>query len=551
MGNRARRPAVALAMVLGAAAPLAAPAPAPAAGPPPADTAAVAVPPAAVPPAPAEDRPALVLLLVVDQLARWRLDPAALPGGLGRLLREGRVFADATVAHGVTETCPGHAAISTGLHPGHAGIPANRVFERGRPRYCVEGGSVSLLRGDTLADRLRAAGGRAVALSEKDRAALLLGGRRGLAVWLDPAAGFVARRPDGTAPPPWVERFDAQRGLAPFDAARFPVEWAHRTDDPRALPDDTAGEATFASRTSPHPVRAGDLPTTVMRLLATPFADALTLDLARIAVEAEGLGTGPAVDLLAVSLSATDYLGHAYGPDSQEAHAALGTLDAQVGAFLSFLEERVGRGRLLVVLTADHGVTPLPEVAAALGVTECRVPGGRVPGADLRARIAALARQSCRLPAAPEVTTDGDGAFALPAETWASCRVPRADAAVAVAAGLAGAPGVVKAWTAAAVGVDRCAGACALYRNSFDRERSGDWTVELDPGCLLSPAGATGTSHGSVHLTDRAVPVVFWGAGVAAGVVRGPAFTVDVAPTVAARAGLEAWTVDGRALPLR
>jgi len=352
------------------------------------------------------------------------------------------------------------------------------------------------------------------------------------------------------AAPAWLARFDRERGLAPFDAGRFPAQWTHPQADPRALPDDTRWESDRASRTTPHPVRAATLSQTVERLLATPLADALTLDLARVAVAAERLGSGPATDLLAVSLSANDYLGHAYGPDSQEARAALLALDGQVGAFLRFLEERVGRGRLLVVLTADHGVTPIPELAEELGTSDCRAPGGRVAGADLQARIATLAREACRLDAPPAVGWDGNSAFALGAESWRSCGRPREQATDAVAAGLASEPPVVHVWTARDAARTPCAGPCERYRASWDAERSGDWVVQLDPGCMISSAHA-GAGHGSPYLADRAVPLVFWGSGVAPGVVRGRAHTVDVAPTLAARAGLSPWPVDGRALPLR
>ena len=341
------------------------------------------------------------------------------------------------------------------------------------------------------------------------------------------------------------------RALAPFDGARFPAEWRHPRDDPRALPDDTPAESGRFSRTSPHPVRAATLAETVARLLATPFADALTLDLARAAVEALDLGGGRATDLLAVSLSATDYVGHAYGPDSQEALAALRDLDARLGAFLSFLEGRLGRGRLLVALTADHGVTQIPEVGEALGTSECRVPGGRVQGRALAARIAALAREACGFPAAPEVAWDGNSAFALAGQTWLGCRIARDDAIAAVSAGLAREPAVVHAWTAADLAGSACAGACALYRASYDPERSGDWMVQLDPGCMLTSTDA-GAGHGSPYLRDRAVPIVFWGAGVAPGLVRGAAHTIDVAPTVAARVGATpSGPLDGRVLPLR
>ncbi len=496
-------------------------------------------------------RPALVVLVVVDQLARGRVDPS-LPGGLGRLLREGRVFADATLAHGVTETCPGHAAISTGLQPGRAGVPGNTVFVEGRPRYCAADGSSALLRSDALADWIRAAGGHAIAISEKDRAAIMLGGRRpDLAIWLDPAAGFTTARRDGAQAPPWVARFDAARGLAPFDAARLPERWSHRSDDPRALADDTPSESDRWSRTSPHPVRAATLAGTVERLLRTPFADALTLDLARAAVEEERLGSRAATDLVAISLSATDHILHAYGPDAQEAAAALGELDRQLGEFLEFLEARVTRDRLLVVLTADHGGAPVPEVAEALGASECRVPGGRVMGKALASRIGALARDACGLAAEPQVAWDGNSAFALPVEAWRACHGPRATAAAAVAAALGSEPGVVKAWTAADVGARPCSGACALFRASFDPERSGDWVVQLDPHCMLTsePAGA---GHGSPYAYDRAVPIVFWGNGIAPYVVRGLARTIDVAPTIAARLGLAPGQPrDGRPLSLR
>ena len=287
------------------------------------------------------------------------------------------------------------------------------------------------------------------------------------------------------------------------------------------------------------------------RLLRTPLADALTLDLVRAAVEALGLGRGAAPDLLAVSLSATDHIGHAYGPDSQEALAALLALDAQVGELLRFLEARVPRDRLVVALTADHGVTPLPEVSEALGVSECRVPGSRVAGRAMKTRIAGLAREACGLAADPEVGWDGNSAFALGAEVWETCQAPRTEAAAAVAARLEAEPGVVKAWTAADLEGPRCAGACALYRASFDPERSGDWVIQLDPHCLLS-SEQEGTGHGSPYAYDRAVPVVFWGGGVAAGTVRGPAHSVDVAPTLAARAGVAPPApVDGKVLPLR
>jgi arylsulfatase A-like enzyme len=289
----------------------------------------------------------------------------------------------------------------------------------------------------------------------------------------------------------------------------------------------------------------------VDRWIHTPHSDRLFLDRAPRQVERERLGAGPAPDLLAISLSATDRIGHAYGLDSQEAAAALRDLDRRLGDLLAFLDRRVGRARLVVALTADHGSTPVPEIAAALGASECRVPGGRVDGRELARRIGALARDACGFDAAPEVGWDRNASFALAAGDWAACRASPAEAKARVAAGVAARPGVVKAWTAADFEAEPCAGACALYRASADAERSGDWVVQLDPHCLLTEE-PNGAGHGSAYAYDREVPIVVRGPGVRPGNVRGPARTIDVAPTLAALAGVAlAPPRDGRPLPLR
>jgi arylsulfatase A-like enzyme len=393
-------------------------------------------------------------------------------------------------------------------------------------------------------------------VSGKDRAAIMLGGRRPtLAVWLDPLAGFTTSRYYARALPGWLARFDADRGLAPFAAAKLPERWSHRTDDPRALRDDDPSESPQWSRTSPHPVRASTQRETIDALRRTPYLDQLTLDLARTIVDAERLAEGPDTSLLAVSLSATDHIGHAYGPDSQEALAALEELDRQLGDFLAFLEARVPKASLLVVLTADHGVSSTPEVAAELGASECRAsPTGRVRGADFQRHVAEAVRAACDVDVGP-VAWDSNYAFKLDPAVWPRiaqrCGKTRPQVLAEVRAALRARPGVVEVWTAAELsGPEACSGYCALQRASFAGERSGDLVVQLDPTCQLT-AEEHGAGHGSPYASDRAVPLVFWGNDVAPGVVRGRARTVDVGPTLAHRLGLTpdpAW--DGSALPL-
>jgi hypothetical protein len=540
-------------------------------------------------PAAAAERPRLVVLVSVDQLARRRISDA-LPGGLGRLLREGRVFVDAALEHGITETCPGHATMLTGTNPGPAGIPGNTVFDGVKSWYCaserVEAStdrkaalarsgvlgipepstpeqlaealrSPSFLSAKALGDLLGPAR-KVFTVSAKDRAAIMLGGQHPtLAVWLDGRAGFTTSRWYAQALPPWLEAFNRDRGLVPFARERLPEDWRHESRDAVALPDDTPAESSAYGRRSPHPVRGATLWETVPRLLRTPFVDALTLDLARTIVEREGLGGGPGPDLLAVSLSATDYIGHAYGPDSQEAADALHELDVQLDAFLRFLLARVERGALLVVLTADHGVASIPEVSVELGLSECRVRGGRAGGAQWKERVRDAARRACRAQDAPTVGWDGNYSFKLD-PAWLSRCGQREKVLADVAAQLQPAPGVVHVWTAAEVRGDEkaCVGYCRLFRASFAGERSGDLVVQLDPTCELAPDDPEHkapyvTGHGTPYLYDRAVPLVFWGGGVAPGVVRGQARTIDIAPTLARRLGVApAPEWNGRALPL-
>ncbi len=544
---------------------------------------------AGVAPARAASRVRLVVVIAVDQLARHRVG-AALPGGLGRLVREGRVFADAALDHGITETCPGHATMLTGVNPGPAGIPGNLLFDGMETTYCASrrvsadedrhaaflregllgiaepGGterlgdvlrSPSSLRVNGLGDLLTPAH-KVFTVSAKDRAAIMLGGQHPtLAVWLDPRAGFTTSRHYAKVLPGWLEAFNRRHGLSPYVAERFPAEWSHATNDAAALPDDSPFESRAFGRHSPHPLRGATLSATCANLLRTPLADTLTLDLARTVVEREALGAGAGPDLLAVSLSATDYVGHAYGPDSQEAAAALRELDAELGRFLAFLAARVPRSALLVVLTADHGVAPIPDVALELGASECRIPGGRASGERWKELIRAAASSACAGAAPPAVLWDWNTSFKLD-PAWLSRCKDRDEALAAIAARLSTETGVVHVWTPAELQRDAkaCAGYCRLYRNSFSRERSGDLVVQLDPTCQIGEDDPEHrlpyvTGHGTPYAYDREVPLVFWGNGIGAGTVRGTARTIDIAPTLAQRLGLPAqpqW--EGRALPL-
>lgn len=523
-----------------------------------------------------DDAVRLVLILVVDQLRRDRLD-ATLPGGLGELVRGGRVFRDSLVDHAMTETCPGHVVVATGRHPGAAGISGNRTAdpETGEVLYCVldksergqvlghpeaEGRSPVRIRVTSLGDwmKFQRPQTRVFSLSAKDRSAIALGGRRpDAAYWFERRGrvGFSTSRYYMEALPDWVEAWNGEDPPNDGFLSRVPERWEHSIEAPArngvVRSDSFSGEDSSYRGTSGHGIHDDDLEEFADRLYHSPFLDDVTLDFASQLVLNEGLGRGSAPDLLAIGLSATDPIGHFYGPESHESIDSLLRLDAALGRFLAFLDEQLGRGRVLVALTADHGVLPLPEWLEATGRSRCASDDGR---ADIRWMAAGLLwRLHSRL--SPFFSIPRSWIALGGSQLWVKRSLARrhgvpVERVMEVAAEyLEGYDEIARVWTAAEIQAEESPMA-RLYRNSYDVERGGDLVIQLAEGCLLS-VGDQGTTHGTPHLYDRAVPLLFYGPGVTPGVVEGPAATVDVAPTLAAQLGVPIPDgLDGRALDL-
>ncbi|MEN8184672.1 MAG: alkaline phosphatase family protein [Myxococcota bacterium] len=507
---------------------------------------------------PSAPGPKLVLVLAVDQLRPDRLD-TELPGGLGRLLREGRFYPDAALEHAITETCPGYATMLTGHHPSTTGLVGNRFFdlEADDKVYCVNdpaeesavlgvpkrGRSPRNLLVSGLGDWMKQTdpASRVFTVAGKDRAAVALGGQRpNAAYWFseNDYVGFTSSRYYLDALPGWVERFNGEALNGGFFEA-LPDEWEHRPEaalrSPRA--DDFRGESDSLSRTSPHPLRDGDAETFAEQLFASPFIDDVTLAFATELVREEGLGRGPAPDLLALGLSATDIVGHRYGPFSHESADALLRLDASLDGFLKFLEAELGEGSVLVALTADHGVLPLPEWLRETGESQCALEDGRHGLGGLGFWL--LWRMHWKL--SPFRLPRGwllfAGNQAAVKRGLLESRGVELDRAVGIARDyLARQQSIEHVWTREEI--ERGEGEIAqLYRNSYHPQRSGDLMVQLAPTCLISFYDE-GTTHGTPYPYDRRVPLLFWGEGVLPGAIPGPAATVDIAPTLAGRLGV-------------
>ncbi len=526
----------------------------------------------------------LVVLVAVDQLRPDRLS-GSMPGGLGRLVNDGRAFVEAALEHAFTETCPGHAVMLTGRHPSRVGIPANSWLdpETLEKRYCVEdrtregvlvgargapgkpedGRSGAVLRSSALGDWMKSSdeSSRVFAVSGKDRAAITMAGMGpDAAYWLVRGAepAWVTSRYYQKTLPAWVGGWRPEQilGGLPQDWVYLPETVRDAGKAPR--PDDYRHESPMLSRTQPHPLlreprhvhdRARH---PADRLYPTPFADRVTLAFAKSLVENEGLGLGDGPDLLALGLSATDVVGHLYGPESWEAWDALTRLDRMLGDFFDFLDRHVGEDRYVVVLTADHGVLTLPQWLQETKRSQCRVPGGRVDLDGMLERLEAFLDSKLRgAGEGPWFRSRGEQLHLVPSRVAGDPAI-RARVMALATTWLESQPGVGRVWTAEEVlageGPEPMA---TFYRNSWVEGLSGDLSIQVAEDCLLGTW--IPTSHGSPHLYDRAVPLVFMGPDVDAGKIYDKAASpVDIAPTLASYLEIPAPVgLDGKVLPLR
>jgi predicted AlkP superfamily pyrophosphatase or phosphodiesterase len=494
------------------------------------------------------DPPALVVVLTIDQFMpayfdRWR---DQLTGGLGRLVTEGAVFTQAFHDHAITETAPGHASILSGRFPYSTGIAGNAVGVNTDDAPLIgtheTGASPARFQGTTLADWLTAADpqSRVLSVSRKDRGAILPVGRGTHPVfWYARSTGrFTTSTWYADTLPTWVQAFNDERHV--FTRYAGQVWDLLLPESAYPEPDSVPGESFGQEFVFPYTMPSDSMRATSM-LVAFPFMDQHTLDFAWRGVRALALGQRGHTDLLAVSLSTTDAVGHRWGPDSREMHDHVLRLDRMIGAFLDSLVSVVGGERLAVVLTADHGMATSPEVRTALNSTGRRVYLEEFQGA---VNAAATAAGRARLP----LEALGFDGFTLTVDrTLVKGRdrdLRRVGEAFVKAA--RDVPSVLRADL-----IDDLAKADTandvIARRWLHMFRPGEdviATVTLTPYSIFGDANPA--THGSPHDYDAHVPLIFWGSAFRAG--RDETFTrvVDIAPTLASLLGIvPAERVDG------
>jgi predicted AlkP superfamily pyrophosphatase or phosphodiesterase len=464
-------------------------------------------------------QPRLIVTMIVDQfrydyLQRFRADYTS---GLKRLIYSGAVFTNARYEHVPTVTAVGHSTILSGATPAMSGIIANEWWDRSAEKRVTSvsddattllggsgaGSSPERLQQSTVGDELKLSGkgGKVLGISIKDRGAILPSGHMADgAYWFDARSGdFVSSNYYFAELPSWVRDFNKSQPAAKYIGQEWMGHKIARNDD----------------------------------LDASPFGNQLIQSFALAALAAEGLGKNPTkTDLLSVSYSSNDYVGHAMGPDSPEVRDMAGRVDKLIGELIRASEAQAGAGNVLFVFTADHGVAPVPELNR-----QRKMPGGRLNIAQERDAVEKAL--NARFGSAKWIADETDTSIyfnVMPASSGHD--VSRTDIENVAAEALRALPHVFRVYTRTQLlnGELLTDPVGVRVRNGFHAGRSPDLTIVSDPYWIT---GAGGTTHGSPFSYDNHVPLIFLGPGVRPGRYDGNVMINDIAPTLATMLEIE------------
>ncbi len=485
--------------------------------------------------------PKLVVIIVIDQfrgdyLERYR-DQFG-DAGFRFLLDHGAYFANCNYNYANTRTAPGHSTLFTGAYSNGHGIAANEWWDQKKKKMVTSvedddtklvgvpesktGASPHNLMADTLGDELKLATqgkARVFGVSLKDRAAVLPAGFAGdAAYWIEPKSGAwitsTYYRPDL---PKWVQDFNSSRPAKYWDR-----EWKD-------------GQGAVLRSTAHRTGRDGSDAGFYEVIGSTPYANEYEFEFAKELMVYENVGRGPATDLLIVSLSANDILGHQVGPDSPEMQQMALDLDHELADFFNFLGHEVGLANVWIALSADHGVSSLPDAVKKLHVRAANLGHDKLD----QVNAALVAKFS---PGHPTAYVKMDYPMAwLDQDAFAAVHVREHDAEVAVGEAMKQAGGVRDYYTKSqlAEGEVPATELGHKYLNSYSPE--GSWYVMGVPD-IYTVGSASGTDHASPYNYDTHVPLAFYGLPFQPGTYRTSSEPVDMVATLASLLGINAPT---------
>jgi len=485
--------------------------------------------------------PKLIVVIVIDQfrgdyLERYRDQFSE--GGFRLLLDHGAYFPNCNYNYANTRTAPGHATLFTGAYSNGHGILGNEWWDQTKKRTVtsVEDDSTKLvgitgdqtgasprnLLADTVGDELKLATqgkSRVFGVSLKDRAAVLPAGFAGdAAYWIDPRTGaWITSTYYRTDLPQWVQDFNGSRPAKYWDR-----EWKD-------------AQGTVLRSTAHRKGRDGSEAGFYEVIGSTAFGNEYELEFAKELVVYENLGRGPATDLLAISLSPNDILGHQVGPDAPEMAQMALDLDQELADFFNFLGHQIGLANVWIALSADHGVATLPDI-----VKKLHIPAANLGASQLREQInaALTAKFSPGHPAA-YMKLDYPVAWLDP-EAFAAAHVKERDAETAVGEAMKQ-NGIREYFTKSqlAAGEVSATGLGRKYLNSYSPE--GSWYVLGVPD-IYAVGSLHGTDHASPYNYDTHVPLAFYGLPFQTGTYRTSVEPIDLAATLASLLGINAPT---------
>ena len=497
------------------------------------------------------DRPKLVVGIVIDQMRYdyiYRFWDKYSANGFKRLVNDGFFCKNTNYNYVPTYTAPGHSSIYTGTTPAVNGIIANDWFDRkmGKNGYCVTDNTVmgvgsaaeegkrspANLLTTTITDELRLATNKkskVIAISLKDRSSILPGGHMAnAAYWYEGSSGnFISSTYYITELPKWVQGFNTRqlpkKYLSEDWKTMLPID-----EYVESINDDYAFETKFVGEEKPvFPHHLSDLISKnggFAMIRSTPFGNSLLKDFAMETMTNENLGKSGTTDFMAISFSSTDYVGHAYGPNSIELEDTYIRLDKEISELLDFIDAQVGKKNALIFLTADHGAMEIPAY-----LQELKIPAGYVN----EAKIAdSLKKYLTTIYGVPLVLQYYDQQVYLDHKTIETKKLKLQDVQNSVAVFFQKIPEVMETLTATELSATSFnEGTKALMQRGFNIKRSGDVLVNYVPG--YGGYHATGTSHGSPFAYDTHVPLIFYGWNISAGSTVTPIVIPDIAATLA------------------
>ncbi|MTI21318.1 alkaline phosphatase family protein [Fulvivirga sp. RKSG066] len=492
----------------------------------------------------AQQKPKLIVGIIVDQMRQeylYRFNEKFSDHGFKKLINEGYMYKNAHFNYVPTYTAPGHASVYTGTTPAIHGVIGNSWYDKESKQniYCAHDESESTVGSNsdnghmsprnllttTIGDELRFSTqmrSKVIGLSIKDRGAIFPAGHTGEAFWYDKDTGdFISSTYYSEQLPEWVKEFNNQNKAENYLTQTWEPSanldtYIESINDENEYEDGVGKDkATF-----PYPMKKDGY----WMVPATPFGNEILTDISLAAIKNTSLGEDDITDLLAISFSSTDYVGHGFGPNSKEVEDTYIKLDKNIATIIETLDDEVGKGNYLIFLTADHAVAEVPQL-----LIDSKVPAGYFDKKQLDKLNEAI---EAKYGKGDWIENVSNNQIFLNRKTIASNNQNLIEIQNFVADHLLLAKGVARSYPAHLINsIDYDAGGVkGLMARGYNQKRSGDVIVELEPGWMIR--SSKGSTHGSAYTYDTHVPMIWYGAGVPVGESVNYHPITDIAPTL-------------------